>query len=90
MLKFLRWMKKASKKDKEALASAACTSVHTLYQMRYTKHPPGPDLALRLEKASLSLVSENNLPTLRAGDLSPICSRCPHYIQHQGKNDSDT
>ena len=49
------WMAAASEAEREAVASSAKTSVGYLWQLSGQHRKPSPDLAARLESASMSV-----------------------------------
>ncbi len=72
------WLSKATIPQREQLIKLAGTTKGSLHQAAKAYRTGGalritPDLAMRLEKASLKI---DVSPHLRREDLSPACSKC--------------
>lgn len=83
MNNFKAWMRLASRIDKEVLARKAGTTVATLHQIAGGYRHSGEvhttaELASRIAAAAEQL---KVMPPVRAGDLSPVCRKCPHYCK---------
>lgn len=72
------WWLAASKKDKEALARIAQTSVAQLVQLAggYRESGCSPVLARRIELATVRLAKTKELPVVLRSDLCPACAAC--------------
>lgn len=85
------WLYKATPQQRRELAEKAGTTTASLHQASKAYRTKGvlritPDLAARLEKASLSIAIT---PSLRREDLSPACSACDLAAKCRGQHSQD-
>lgn len=85
------WLNKATPQQKKQLAEGAGTTSASLHQASKAYRTYGrlritPDLAGRLEKASLAIPIS---PSLRREDLSPACSTCDLAKRCRGSSSQD-
>jgi transcriptional regulator with XRE-family HTH domain len=67
--------------ERRQLAQAAGMSSNWFSQVANGHRRISPDLAARLERASLGLsrVRAGTVPVLARGDLCGVCAACPHH-----------
>lgn len=70
-----RLLARADAEQKKRLAAHAKTSVNHLYQLASGHRGAGPDLARRIEHASVKMSNER-LPVVLREDLCDACKTC--------------
>lgn len=77
-----RWLKSASNQEIQQLADQTRTTVGYLRLVAYAHCRPSLDLVIRIENVS-KLLTNDRLPVITRGDLSPDCAQCPYYNMYK-------